>query len=155
MPTGQRCRRLVEQPLVESEVAPHLPHPRLEVSGSQRQPPIQSVGVPVVRARFGRGQRSCRGIEFDLRGCHSTAPRQEGADGFRPGSLGFLREQAHVGGAGRDLHGSPIEVDTSGQRCEQRRLADAVRADEADAVTGGEGEVDVVEHDERASDDGE
>jgi hypothetical protein len=152
---GVQVDWLVEQSFVESEVAPHLPHARVEVGGTQRQPSIEGIRVPVVRARFGRRQRRGRCIEFGLRGCDATAPRQERADGFARRSIGFLREQAHVGGAGRDLHGSPIEVDTSGERPEQRRLADAIRADEADAVTGGQGEIDIVEHDERTSDDGE
>ncbi len=46
--------RLVEQPRVEPEIRPGLADTRVEVGGTERQPSIECVGVPVVGAGVSR-----------------------------------------------------------------------------------------------------
>jgi hypothetical protein len=64
-----------------------------------------------------------------------------------------LWEQPDVGGAGHPFDSTIIDVDPPGKRCQQRRLADTIWTNQSNAVARREREVDLVEDDQRTTED--
>ena len=150
----QRGRRLVEQPVGEAEVGPHLSDACVEVGAAEGEPALQSDRVALVGTGLAGGEGGGRGVHLDGRRRHPGATGEELADRLVRARrlLGQVADGRRRRGA---LDAAPLGRDQPGERLQQRRLADTVRADDTDAPAGGHDEVDGVEHGERPAGDGQ
>ncbi len=146
---------MVEQPRVETEFVPGRTDACLEVGCAEREPSFQRVRVPVVGTGVTGGECVRGRAECILRRRHAAATAEEGAHGLGGRPFRFLGQQPDVCRPRADLHRAAIGRDSARERAEQRRLADPVGTDQTDPVTGREGEIDGIEDDEWASNDGE
>ena len=76
----QRRHRLGEQTLGKVEVGPHRSDAHVEVGRAERQPPIERVAVPIVRAGLAGCQLGCRRVQLGLRSHHAGSPADEVSD---------------------------------------------------------------------------
>ena len=119
--------------------------------------PVVAAGSP--RATFEDVDARARRVELGLRVGGPGASVQVVGDELvvpRPCRVRpFLGEVADGRGGRGELDDASVGDDLAGQRAQQRRLADTVRTDEPDGVALGDGEVDAVEHHDRAAGDGD
>jgi hypothetical protein len=143
LPARERRGLPLEQARAEAEVLDDLGRPRIEVGPAEVEPGLErgvvAVGLGVAPAVEGGGGR----LELVVGGGGAGAPRQVAEQRLARAALGLLREVADgPDGADRPLVGREL----AGEDAEQRRLARAVRADEAEAHALAHGDVQPVQH---------
>ena len=135
LPAGERRRLEVEQGGIEPEVAQDRLGPRLEVRAAQPEPRLERVRVALRGAR-----RVLRAISSaaacDARvGAGDAGPPREVVLQPLPGrAVGLLRQVA--GRARGELDAAAVRPVEPGEQPQQRRLARAVRTDDAEHVAG-------------------
>ncbi len=115
------------------ELRADLPRARFEISAAEREELVDRIGVAPLHAR--------------LRLRDARAPREEAEQRLTPAALRLLGQVADGADA---LDASRRRLVDAGEDAQQRRLAGAVRTDDADAHAGRNGERDAVENDRRA-----
>ena len=151
----QRRGRLVEQAVGESELRPHAADARRQVGDTERQPALQGVVVAVLGIDLAIGEGGRRRIELSGRSGRPGAPIEKGGNQFDTVTARLLGQEPDRRGGWRQFDGAAVGLDATGQHTEQRRLADPVRSDEADGLVVGDGQVDRVEDDVRATGHGD
>jgi hypothetical protein len=126
--------------LIELDGQPQAGHDRtgalVQVRAAERQPPVQLAGVGVIRAGRPRCQR-VRGGLHRLTGRSDAGPAgQELPYRLVRPPLWFLRQVADGRVRGADRHQAGVGGAQAGQDAQQRRLARAVHADQADDISG-------------------
>ena len=155
LPTGQRRRRLVEQSGRQPEVRPHLADAGVEVGAPQGEPLVEGGGVMVVRVVPVGSERRRGRFQVAVGSRHAGAAGEIGAHGLGRGAGRLLGQVADGGGRRGAEHSAPIRRDLAGEGAQQRRLADAIRPDDSDALARRDDHVDAVEHGQWAADDRE
>ena len=119
--------------------------PLVQVRPAEREPPFQRAGVVLVRAGRPGRQRVRGGLHRLVRRGDAGAPGQELPDGLARAPVRFLREVAdrRARRAHRDRAG--VGRAHACQHAQQRGLARAVHADQADDVAGGRHQVQAGE----------
>ena len=162
LPARQRGGRLVEHPLVEPEVLADLGDPGVEVGRADRHPALQRGVVPARRVGRARGDLGGGRLELGRGLGHAGAAGQQRPAGLAGTALRLLREQGDGRGRWGDRHRAGVGSQPAGEHGQERRLADPVRAHDAEAGTGTDGQVDATEDgapgtvdDQVARDDGD
>jgi len=138
----QAGHRTVEQGRGQAEVVGHGPGPRVDVGPAERQPPVEGGGVGVVGPGRGGRQRRDGGVENGAGLRHAGTPGQQLGDGLAGTGMRLLRQVADRGRRRRHADPAAVGRPQAGERAQQRRLAGAVRADQAQTGAGADTEVD-------------
>ncbi len=135
----------------EAEVGAHRADPGVEVGRTEREVAVERVGV-ARRRRPGRwfGEGRGRGVERVLRGGDAGAAREVRPHRLARAAFRFLREVPDGRGRRRERDRARVGRVEAGEDLEQRRLAGAVRRDDADAVQRPDRARHPVEDDARA-----
>ena len=150
---GQLGRAAAEQPGGQPQVGGHLARALGQVGAAQREPALQRLGVGVVGAPVAAGQRLGGGVERLLGGGHAGAPGQVLGQRLAGPDVRLLGQPQHGGTGRRPGHRPGVGLKLSGEDLEQSGLPDPVRGQDADAVTGTDGQVDAIEDGESAKSD--
>jgi hypothetical protein len=129
----------------QAELGGHLRGAFLQVGTAQIEPALQGRRVLVVGSGPAGRQGLGRGVHRELRRADAGAPGQEVADRLAGPPVALLRQVADVGGGRAQRHGAGLDRIQTGQGTQQRRLAGAVDAHQADHVTGGDHQVEFAE----------
>ena len=148
--------------LAEPEVLADLGDPGVEVGRADRHPALQGGVVAARRVGRARGDRRGGRLELGRRLGHAGAAGQQRPTGLAGAALRLLREQGDGRGRWGDRHRAGVGSQPAGEHGQERRLADPVRAHDAQAGAGADGQVDAAEHggagtvdDQVARDDGD
>ena len=142
---GERRRGLPGEARRESHLLECGGEACLEVAGGDRLVPGERRGVPVVGARR-TGPESGRGVrQVGFRGGDTGAAVQRGADALAGGGGVLLAQVAHGRRRRVDAHVALERHEQARQDLQQRRLADPVGADHAQAGGRAGGQRHVVE----------
>ena len=152
---GQPAQLAVEGARRQAEVVGDGRGAGVEVGVAERHPPVERAVVALWGAGIVGGEGCGRLVELRGRGRHLRAPRQQGAHGLARPGLGLLGQVADGGGGGRQADLPAIGLASPGEDPQQRRLAGPVGADETQAGTGGQHEVDAGEQQAGPGGDGE
>jgi hypothetical protein len=139
--TGQRRHERVQAD-GETEVRGHLVHALVQVGATEGQPAFERGRVVLVGTRRAFRERDGRLVHRGLREGDPGAAAQEGADGLTRPAVRFLGQVADGRGRRVQPHGALVRRQDATQDPEQRRLARAVHADQADHVAGRHHEVE-------------
>ena len=126
----------------EPDVVEHRGRAGVEVLAAEREEAVERVGVgagELVLVGEPRGEL----VHLLLGRADAGAPREVAADGLAGAGLELLRQVADRAGAD---HPAGVGRLQAGEHAQQRRLADPVRADDADAVARGDDERHAVQH---------
>jgi hypothetical protein len=129
----------------EPDLVEHGRRPLVEVGAAEGQPALQRGRVAVVGPVRPGAERGRGVVHRDLRGGHAGAPGQVGTDRLARPRRALLRQVADDGVRRVQRDGAGVGCALAGQDAQQRRLAGAVRADQADDVTLGDDEVEIAE----------
>ena len=136
---GQRGGRLGQQAAGEPEVGPHLPDAGIEIGAAEGQPPLEGDGVAVVGARRAGGEGGRRRVELGVGIGDAGAAGEERVHRLVRARR-LLGQVADGGRRRRALDATALERHEPGEGLQQRRLADAVGADDADPLAAGDDE---------------
>ncbi len=148
--TRQRGHRLFEQSILQAELGPHRPDPRVEVGAAQRQPAIERIRVAIVGAEIAPGKCNGGAIQLGRGRGDPRAPTEELTHGFVVTAFGLLGEIADRCGRRHGHDGARIERLEARQHAQQGGLAHSVRADEAHTPSWRELQLGIIEHDRAA-----
>ena len=126
----------------EPDVVEHRSGAGVEVLAAEREVAIECIrvgGRKLVLVREPPGQV----VHLLLGGADPGTPREVAADGLAGTGLELLRQVADRAGAD---HTSGVRCLEAREHAQQGRFADAVRADDADPVAGGDDERHAVQH---------
>ena len=144
LPAGQRRHRHVQRD-AEPDVVRDGARTFLEVRAAEGEPAVQREGVRVVGAR-GAGAERLRGrVHLVLRTGDPGPAGEERRDRLPGPPVGLLRQVPDRGRRRAEDDGALLRRRLPGEHAQERRLAGAVRAHEADDVAGGEHEVETGE----------
>ena len=143
LPSGQADGRTARVD-AEPEVGAHRPGARLEVVRAERHHAVERDRVAVVRL-IAASERLRRLLELLLRCRHSGAAGENGEDRLARLEQPLLVEVPDGQALRSPRHRAGIRPLEPGDEPEQRRLARAVRAHEADAGLRADGERDLIE----------
>jgi hypothetical protein len=138
LPARQRGRLEREEAGVEAEVAADGLRARLEVRPAEREPGVERLRVGVAGARGLLAERVRRGVEPGAGRGDPRAAGEEGGERLAGRAIGLLGQVAR--GAARAPHLAAVGGVDAGEDAQQRRLARAVGADDADHVARGHGD---------------
>ena len=145
LPPRERRGREAEEAGGEPEVIEHSRGARLEIGSAEGQVALEREGVPVFGSRPGGGKCLAGRLEFGG-GLGDTGPAsQVVGQGFGAVGLGLLRQVRDRRARRRHHDISRIGRLDPGQDLQKSRLSDPVRTDDADAMLGTYGEIDVGE----------
>src|SRR5581483_12215901 len=114
----------------------------VEVAAAEREEPLECVRVR--RSELGSlAEPRGEGLHLPLRGADAGAAREVVTYRLTGASVVLLRQEAD---RSRPGHRSAIGLLLAREDAEERRLADAVRADDPDPVAGRHDERHAVEH---------
>ena len=145
-PARQGRRGLLGERSVESEVGQGGAEAGVEVGAAEREPSVECPGIAVV----GPGDPAARRVgglgQLGLGGGHARTATDEPGDRLLGIAIGFLGQEAHRRLRRRAHDLAVLRCEPPGEEGQERGLAGPVGADEADALPGGDGDVDVDEH---------
>ena len=141
---GERADLYVHAVGREPDVGQHGFGPRVEIGTTEREEAVERLGVRVGDGRI-RGHRLGERVECVARLGHSSAAREVRAQGLAGPRVGLLREVADGQRRRRPLDSAGVWRLLPREDAQERRLADAVRPDHAEPVTGRNRERHVVE----------
>ena len=110
--------------------------PLVQVCAAERQPPLQPARVAVIRSGPSGGQRVRGGLHRVVRRGDAGAPGQELPDGLARAPIRLLRQIADRRLRRADRHRTGVRAGFAREQAQQGGLARAVRADQADDITG-------------------
>ena len=141
----ERRQLLVEQTQRKAEFVERGVEPGVEVGPAEAQPAVEGVAVQVGGAVVARRQRGGGRLHRLGRLGDSGAPPDELRHGLTGATLGLLVQVADRGAGRGGDHRALVRSQVAGEHAQERGLADAVRADEPDAVARRRQQIDGVE----------
>jgi hypothetical protein len=121
-----------------------------QVRGTQSQPPVPRLGVGLIRSGQLLLQPGCRLVERQLRGGDPGAPLQVAGHRLPVTHVAFLGEPDDVRRPRRPSDRPAVRSQVYGGDAEQGGLADTVRGNDPDPVTGVNSEISTVQNDDAA-----
>ena len=148
LPTGERPERAPsEAPRIETDFGGDRRRARVEIVAAEREEPVERLRV--LDRELGLRVEAAASASSSAPGLGDPgAPGQVGEQRLVRLRIGLLRQVADASDS-RGFRARRVPLSGSlepGKEPEQRRLADAVRADDADARARGHDERDAVEH---------
>ena len=134
-----------EQSIDEAEFGPHLADARVNVSCTQRHPPLEGIGVAIV----GTGRTGCQiqrcGFQLVVCRGYTGSSGQELPHGFIGMTFGFLGEVSNDGTRRCCDYRAGIRRKLMTEHAQQRGLADAIGTNQSHPPTWRHREIDIVE----------
>ena len=131
---GERGGLLREQRRVEAELAAHRLGARLEVGAAEPEPLLERVRVGRVGAVRALGHPGRGRLHARVGRGHAGAACEVGLERLAGRAVGLLRQVA--GGPGGERHRAAVGRVDAREDAQERRLAGAVGADDAEHVAG-------------------
>jgi hypothetical protein len=143
---GQHSRGAGRELSSDPEILERLGGPRFEVAASEVEPAVERRGVGVVCAWAPVGESLGCGLERPAGDGHAGAASEEVEHRLAWPPVGLLRQVPHRGAGRTGHHRAAARLLEAAEHAQERGLADAVWADDADASARHERQGDAREH---------